>query len=38
VLLDKFVGTSDGLADGVFEGPDVGEKLGIARSVEGTTE
>jgi hypothetical protein len=30
VLLDKFVGTPDGLADGVFEGPAVSKKLGTA--------
>jgi len=35
-MLDKFVGTPDGLAaDGTFEGPGVGKKLGICA---GTTQ
>jgi hypothetical protein len=29
MLLDKVVGTPDGLSDGVFEGPAVGKKLRI---------
>jgi hypothetical protein len=34
-MLDKFVGTPDGLADGTFEGPGVSKNLGICA---GTTQ